>query len=351
MKFIGGFFELDLGFASRGPTTNLCLPTISTITFENGRSALCAWLQDTRAPKVWIPSYICPSVVEAVIHSDTPYGYYRVDSELQPDIAYLSKFVAPKEVVLAVDYFGSPPPRGFREWAATASEVTFVEDCSQALCTGADPWGGWRLFSPRKLLGVPDGGYMVCTFPETENRNHISQKKSNANSAFAALARFEDTDGTENLEWHRANQDREKSMGVSTRPMSRLSRAIISNLDLNLIARKRLENYHSLDRTLSGISFFQGKQIDFCPLGYPLRLSEHDRETLRATLISKGIFPTVHWENLPSPNDIFAESHQLSREILTLPCDQRYSRVEMELVAQVVTSHLGLRYDTAPVRN
>ena len=71
------------------------------------------------------------------------------------------------------------------------------------------------------------------------------------------------------------------------------------------------------------------------PLGFPLRVLERDR--VRDALFDQEIYPPVHWPLKGVVPRRFVESHRLSAEILTLPCDQRYCPDDMERMASIVT--------------
>ena len=56
-------------------------------------------------------------------------------------------------------------------------------------------------------------------------------------------------------------------------------------------------------------------------------------------MFQNNIFPQIHWlaETLTGPE--FEQGEELRREILTLPCDQRYNRDQMEWMAHIVRKH------------
>ena len=129
-RIIGGVFGLpeprDAGEA---------LPALDdpqTILLVNGRSAIDLVLRGTGATRVWLPSYICISVVEAV--GPREICWYDVGDALTPcDEDWLDD-VIPGDVVLFVNYFGW---RESVDWygRAAARGAIVVEDGSQSLLT------------------------------------------------------------------------------------------------------------------------------------------------------------------------------------------------------------------------
>jgi len=61
-----------------------------------------------------------------------------------------------------------------------------------------------------------------------------------------------------------------------------------------------------------------------------------NRDRLRQILFDQEIYPPVHWPIQDVVSEKFIESHRLSAEIMTLPCDQRYDIRDMERMAEAV---------------
>jgi dTDP-4-amino-4,6-dideoxygalactose transaminase len=337
MRFIGGFFGLELAPESAAGLADFWqMPGDPALCFANARSALAALVASLRPTKVWLPAYLCSSLL-AAFDAVGSVEFYPVDESLEPDVELLEAAVRPHALVLAIDYFGQPPHRRFLDFVRSRPDLRFVEDAAQAFDTGIAPWGGWVLRSPRKLVGVADGGFVspatdiapdcrACAAPDP----HIRQ---------AALARFEDLDGTANDSWHAANQSRESSERVSAMRMSRLSRELLRRAPVAPLAARRRENFDVLATRLAPYRFRPQATLSHVPLGFPIRLRTDERARVRDALHAQGIFPAVHWADLPSPTS-FTVAHRLAGELLTLPCDHRYAPSDMERVAQVVGDEL-----------
>jgi hypothetical protein len=70
------------------------------------------------------------------------------------------------------------------------------------------------------------------------------------------------------------------------------------------------------------------------PLGFPVRL--RNRDTVRQGMFKHDIYPPVHWPIKGKVPVEFRASHRLARQVMTIPCDQRYSVEEMKRVAGVL---------------
>ena len=70
---------------------------------------------------------------------------------------------------------------------------------------------------------------------------------------------------------------------------------------------------------------------EICPIGFPIIATK--RNALREYLINNNIYCPIHWllpEEIPKK---FVCSYFLSKNIITIPCDQRYSIEDMEIIA------------------
>ena len=330
-RLIGGFFGLELpeprgGFAELWQVTG-------GATFTNARSAFAALIQTVDPPRVWLPAYICEELVKVV--PEERLAFYPVGQKLMPATDILESSTRPGDMVLGVNYFGRPPNHAFLEFIEQRQDLVFVEDCAQAIDTGIPPWGHWRLFSPRKLMGIPDGGLLLAS--RTHSMTVPSSPPLFDMLIFEpSLRRFEDEMETQNAVWHAANLMRERAETVSNRRMSHLSGALLHLLDPTRIIARRRANFAVLQERLTQLSFLKDGSPNYVPFGFPIRVARGKCDGIIVELASTGIFVARHWSNLPSPAEIFQEEHRLAAELMTLPCDQRYSLDDMARIASAV---------------
>lgn len=336
MRPIGGFLGLELPSRGEG-LRGAWGVTEERLCFADATSALAALLAGRPQGQVWLPAYICPKFAAAVPAHRAQ--YYPSGAALTPDVAYLHERLRQDDVCIAVDYFGRAPPEEFRSLAAARADVLFVEDCAQALDTGAPAWGDWRIFSPRKLVGVPDGGMLVPISAKADSTGIESHPNLNAaERARPQLLRFEDRAEVSNAVWHRANQEKEAASAIGSSRMSRLTWEILGLLDVEPISARRKANFAILAEALGAWALLPDSEPTFAPLAYPVVLPEERRDEVRERLIAERVFPVVHWARLPSPPEAFPDEHRLSRQLLSLPCDHRYEAADMARLAAVFTA-------------
>jgi len=332
-KKIGGFFPLGLPL-SEIPQNILTLWQIqkySHLFFANGRSALHHLLKFLSPKTLWLPAYSCAAIVEAAQNTGALLRFFPITEQLLPDSRYLKKNIKPKDAVLAIDYFGRNPNTEFTDFAKEYSDIDWIEDRAQALSPGTAAWADFVIYSPRKLLGVPDGGILVSRKSELPR----SKPPFNLDADFIkpSLLRYEDREETHNNIWHGANTAYEKSLAVIDFTMSRISHDILAATDPKPLITARQDNYRLLMQKLQNLALLTGDDNNFAPLGFPIRVK--NRKKVAAFLHAKGIFAAHHWPELPCAPDAFVFEHELAANILTLPCDHRYGKSDMEKIASL----------------
>ena len=76
------------------------------------------------------------------------------------------------------------------------------------------------------------------------------------------------------------------------------------------------------------------------PLGFPVFL-EH-RDEVRNKLFAHDIYPPIRWAIDGVVPDEFIDSHELSSQIMSLPCDGRYDVADMERMVAVLKDECGV---------
>lgn len=342
-EIVGGRFGLEAPIASDDRPMPFALNGRRTL-FVNGTSAIAAIVRLLRPRCVWLPSYLCVALSIAVQHGGSAARFYPVSYDLDPHPRTWLDDVHTGDVVVAIDYFGFPADEAFVR-AAQARGATVVEDATQALLSdGAGTRADFAVFSPRKFLGVPDGGILI------DNRRLEAIDIPLAPppedwwlKAFGAsmLRRQFDLYGGDRS-WFELSREVEASAPVGDFRMSELSRMLLLNcIDYGAIQSSRRANYVTLAAELSDVALFRDLPSGVVPLGFPIRVKERDR--IRERLFGQRIYPPVHWALGDLVPEKFAESHRLSAEIMTLPCDQRYGEHDMERVARAVRAAVAAR--------
>ncbi len=305
-----------------------------------------------------MPAYHCGSEVEAARLAGLAITFYRVDASLQVDREDLARAAARSHAVYLISYFGFPPPPappGTRVIQDVAHGL-FSHDGQGPLGSGADA----AVFCPRKTLGVPDGGAVLCRSSPpavrgrppwrrvlrslasvTVGRAALSRRRALRKPAAALLHRVSRAEAavqagrlTETVigQWDLEVAD----IRVAATQPSRLTAWLVCGADANAIRARRRDNYAILATAIPGACPEPFLQLPpgVCPLYFPVRVA--DRASAIAQLQARGIRAVEIWP-LAHPlldRDRFGELAPLRHQLLALPVHQELHRWQMEAVVR-----------------
>lgn len=304
----------------------------------NASSAFWLLARALQPRKAWLPSFLCRSLVRAFLEAGVQVEFFPVDERLHVADDHWLELVVEGDLVVRINYFGfrnSDPVFA----AAKARGAWLVDDAAQALLTsgiGCD--SDFMVYSPRKFVGVPDGGVLAARKPFEPCEALRPAPAEWWLEAFSSvlLRREHDRSGTSG-DWFRQFQHSEATAPIGPFSMSTLSESLLNHsFDFAAIAERRRRNYLYLSKQLAKVAFFPELPDGVVPLGFPVRL--HNRDEVRGHLFRSKIFPPVHWPVDGVVQEAFAGSHKLAREIMTLPCDQRYTSEDMHRITGAIDS-------------
>ena len=331
-KVVGGVLGLacpDLGTDSISPP----FANTNVQYFLNFRCALKVLCDVVRPRAAWLPSYLCGSLLDPLLHNRIPIRFYAVDSSLKLETPAWMDEIRADDLVIVIHYFGFPN-REFPASEAKQRGAILVEDASQALYVRQQfPESTCILYSPRKFLGVPDSGVMVSA-RSTGTESTVLQDPPNEwwKLAVATVQKRRDFDliGGANT-WFSLFQRVESEFPLGSYRASDLSKMLVScGTNYSAIRVRRRENYLRLLEALGEYALFPELPGDAVPIGFPLRMDRQMRDIVLERLYDKNIYPPVHWRIDGIVPQLFRQSHLLAQTTMTLLCDDRYSLEDMD---------------------
>ena len=310
-KEIGGYFGLEKLISDE------YYPDLVAV--NNARCALLYIIKARHYKKVYLPYFLCDSVRLVLERERIPFEEYRIDRSFLP---LLDIHTNSDEVVYIVNYYGLISEKQLISLKNRYGNI--VVDNAQAFFTrpieGID-----TIYSCRKFFGVPDGGYAYtdAEFQETipvdvsmERMKHI-------------LGRFEGNSASDYYDYFNNNDESFKE--IELRHMSKLTHNILGAIDYQAAKRQREENFLFLSKALGERNLLEVN----CPSGpyaYPFYIQ--NGMTIKKQLAKKKIYVATLWPNVIGTGlDIETE---FTENILPLPCDQRYSEVDMQRVVNAI---------------
>ena len=295
--------------------------------YGSARAALAALLAFRGITRLWLPAYSCTALAHAAAPCEP--CWYGVDASLAPDLGQLARSVRRGDAVLVIDYFGRAAGPGLAALAASRPEVLWIEDRAQAMDHGVDPFADVVLYSPRKLIGVGEGGLLVANGALPTPSGPPAHRP-----AQAQVARAADPEGHDPAAWFPQFRAQEAAFGIDDAPMGEPARAVLGRVAAAPLARRRRANAAILANRLDDLALWSGGRVDFTPMAFPIRVQ--DCAALAAKLAIEGIYCARHWADLPSDAAEFPLAHRLAGEVLSLPCDHRYDAADMLRVVDAV---------------
>jgi len=306
MREIGGYFELE-----RGPYA----PLHGGVLLNSGRSALRLIVRLLKITRIHVPYYTCPVVHEALKAERCVVDHYELDKLFMP-----SKPFRKDDFILANDYFGL---KGGNIAQLASEYPNLIVDNAQSYF--ANPLGRAAFYSPRKFMGLPDGGIAVFNRDEVTIQGDSDLEKDQSFMRMASLLKRHDLGPAAGYADFKAVAH--QLCDTPVLGMSNLTRAILSTINTKNICSRRLANFsYLLNRLKTGFPI--NPLPESAPLVYPLVSSD---QTLRQRLIESRIFVATYWPGL-------VNCDWLVNDIIPLPIDQRYGEDDMKRIIGVINS-------------
>ena len=320
MKSIGGYFSLELNESREHHPHALRL--------NAGRYALEYILKGRRYKKVYIPYYICDSVLQPFKRLGITYEFYHINEQLEP-VGKLQP--TDDEAVLYVNYFGL---KSIYSDSFCHTYPNTILDQTQAFYNIK---GNYHeepklqcdtFYSCRKFFGVPDGAYLYtnCLIDE-----ELLQDESFERMTF--LTKRIDRSAQEGYADFHANDKMLSTVGMKR--MSKLTEAMMQGIDYSTKANRRINNFHTLDKVLRSTNLFKG-DMDYgsVPLVYPYLVE--DGVKLRQCLIVHQVFCARYWPNVLEWCKSGDFEYYLTENLVCIPIDQRYNEEDMKTILDLL---------------
>lgn len=305
--------------------------------FLSARCAIQFLIDSLKPSQVWMPSYLCCSMIDAVDQEATALRFFPIGADLKVASLDWLDLLIPGSLVVLIDYFGFPCEIHVAGEIQARGGFVLEDACQALLSTHVGRQSDFLLFSPRKVVGVPDGGVLRParneTFPSPQLMPPPREWWLKALEACIARREFDRFGGEQG--WFELFRQLEATYPLGPYRMSELSEILLeSAFDYQAIARARCANYAYLAESLADYAVFEKLDENTVPLGFPIRVE--NRDGLLQFLIGQGVYPPVHWHISQCVPRRFVESHRLSTHIMTIPCDQRYGLDDIARMADLV---------------
>lgn len=316
---IGSFIELQFpkGLEYYKGETNIAR-------LNSGRVAIWHAFRVLGCEAIWLPYYQCNSVREFLSRKGVTIKYYHIDQNFNP----IDLFPEKNDAVLIVNYFGVMSVKRIQTLAKQFANV--IIDNSQAFFSKPIE-GCMNVYSARKFVGVPDGAYVIG-----ENANMYVDEYEQCYSSDTALFLLQRIEyGCEGKTYQTRTINEERIDTEDAKRMSMLTRSILDGTDYNYICIKRQENFSVASSLFGTINKFNPSLYydEGCvPMVYPLVVED---DSLLQKLLDHKHFQGHWWNYLLKEVAKDSFEYWLSRYIIPITIDQRYSKAELRHLREV----------------
>lgn len=312
VKALGGYIELELPFYGNNISDQ-------AFKYSSARGALVSLVDQLEKKEIWLPHYICSSVIEAFSGRNISLKFYTLkdDFTVKENITFNEE-----SLFLYVNYFGLCSKK-VKDIILEYGSDRVVIDNSQALFSEI-PETLATIYSPRKFFGLPDGGLLYSRSPKVkrpEDRDATSEGRMShlisrlVNRPESTFEQFK-------------NADREIG-DLPIQGMSRLTERLLNSVNYESARVSRARNARYLHMHLGEYNQLNLKFDDnTAPLCYPFLPSV--KTASRSELISQRVFVPSYWPEVLSRVEEGSFEWDLVTNGLFLPCDQRYNEDDMD---------------------
>ena len=277
-KAIGGYFELDLPHPSQSKYQK-------ALKFQSARAAFLALLRASKPKRIWMPYYICNSMLAPVKAAGIEICFYSLNIQLGigDDISLGST-----DILLYVNYFGVCSGQ-VEKILSKFNPSQIVLDFSQAFF--ARPKNCLAtIYSPRKFFGLPDGGLLFTelSIDLPESVDEDSEKRMRH-----LIARLGGAAESGYADYQLAELSLNK---LEPKRMSLLTNRIFGAINFEAARIQRNNNFIQLNESLSRSNAleFDLKNIDG-PMCYPYI---SDDKSLKGRFLADRIFIPIYWKEV-----------------------------------------------------
>lgn len=354
----GSDFHYISGFQGTGNTLGDLYQ--HTNYYADGRQALIHIYHSQGWQRLWVPEYFCYEVIESLKQAGLNLMFYtdwpgNDDANLCSSMVAgrvscgarqydnLNKVVRPSDAVLRVNYFGTRSYRSFEKLPVAA----VIEDHTHDLI-GDWPMhstADWCIASLRKSLPIPEGGMLwspiglkLASAPKVSEENErIATIRW---EAMKLKARYLAGEAVEKAEFRKGYVETEEYFDhAQFCALDKASQDYLKRFDIHSWYNQKRENWELL-RAIKK----DGVHV-ICPESkgsYPFSLvllfdNPEERERVRRELIEHQIYPAVLWN---VPDTASCEVKSFSRRMLSIHCDARYTRDDIQQMKTIIESIL-----------
>ena len=310
MKEIGGYLELDRLIGKE------YYPDL--IAVNTARNAFVYLCRAKKIEKVFLPYFLCDSVVNVCERENIRYDFYHINADFTPQF---SQRLGNNEWLYLVNYYGQLSAEQILGYQKKYKNIILdnVQAFFEAPLKGVD-----TIYSCRKFFGVPDGAYLATDAERLCLETDYSMARMKH-----VLGRYEGTSASDYYQDFKQNDASFKQLPLLS--MSKLTHNLLGAIDYHAVISKRESNWVFLHGALANKNRICLKR-PIAPYMYPFYCGNGMK--IKTMLAQSKIFVPTLWPNVLSMTGTLEQDY--AENILPLPCDQRYDQEDMTRIVEAI---------------
>lgn len=310
-----------------------------------GRHALFEIVKNLNLKRLWVPSYYCRESLECLDILPVSIIFYPSSPEINPIFSAKNLPVKADDGLLIFNYFG--------RWGnLNTPEINchIIEDhshdllCHWALNSNAD----WCFASLRKTIPISEGGILWSpsnfSLPSRPSDSHAhngnAKRRQEAMEMKGSYLKGDSIEKDIFLTIYRETENFFDILDPS--PLNQKDREFLASFDVSSWYHDKKLNWITIASSFAsssspkifGYDTFMQDSNSITPFSLVLLFKNLScRNTFRADLISKEVYPAILW-NLPFNTD--KDAFDFSQRMLSVHCDGRYTIQDMNELGKII---------------
>ncbi|MEW6193628.1 MAG: GNAT family N-acetyltransferase [Bacteroidota bacterium] len=305
-------------------------------------------------PNIIMPSFIPAKLFRIILTYGYTPRFYQIDESCQFNINEINELICPgTKAIFAVHYFGYPAKIKELRELADAKNIILIEDCAhviphESVNEKLGTTGDFTIFSPRKMLNLPEGGYLVLNKQFEDFEPSYTERVS----SYFTLSKLVQTRGKYfyltltngsdifNISKipQRGFMDYGRIQKTLIKKMSRLSEYYSKSVDIPFHIKQRQQNYSYLFNGIKKFSFltplYDDSQIDWTPYSLPVIVEKGWRDVLQTELNMLGISCGAGWPESPFDKRL-KKTLELSENLIEFPVHPFVIKEQLNKILEV----------------
>lgn len=273
--------------------------------------------------KLYIPRYTCPVIWRSIFFSGIDFYSINRDLEIKNEIQ-----LGVNDYLVVNNYFGIKD--AYIEQLAEKYGNHLIVDNAQAFYSPVIP-DTYAFYSPRKFFGVPDGGVAYTAF---NSKPVLCNEQDDSCDRLGHLQLRKEKGAEAGFATYQLNENKLDQLPMLK--MSEYTYDVLTGIDYEAVKEKRRANYKVLHEALGAKNALLLPSMDSyaCPMVYPF-IGQGDNDALRNTLRENRIYTAIYWPNIGSAIRTNSFDEFLSRNLISLPCDQRLNENDLAKIIEL----------------